>query len=142
MYDKFGKMTYEDLMKAIDGQIQEGDLSALKELAEENGLKEELVLLAAETGETEVIDAFTVAACRLDMEARNCKSRLPVQPVADYLKAQCMDYTVLAAVMKKDKDLNTCMETIEEKAKKVVTGQKPYLADQIVFDWAMEYYVK
>ena len=41
MFDKFGKMDYEELIRTAAAEREEGDLEALVTLAVENGLEKE-----------------------------------------------------------------------------------------------------
>lgn len=38
MFEQFGEMSYEELLKSADGQLKEGDIKSLKDLAKENGI--------------------------------------------------------------------------------------------------------
>lgn len=74
MYEKFGEFdSWEEINKAAQAQLEEGDLDAIKEIAKENGLDPEDVEDFC-TGTIEELTTPTLAAIgKLDAEAKDLK---------------------------------------------------------------------
>lgn len=143
MYDIFGKFdSIEELNMCAAGLKAEGDVENLKTLAKENGIPEVFAEMYTNSETKEFIDWFNAAMGRIDIEGAQYKNnQIPVEPIMDYLKAQCAEEALAICVMKKTKEISKCMKKIEDACKKIQkeTGKK-YVADMTVFNWAREYY--
>ena len=98
MFEKFGEFdSYEEINRAAKAQLEEGDLEAIKTIAEENGLDPE----DAEdfcTGAIEELTTPSLAAMgKLELEAKE-------------------DEEMAFAVRRKGKSLNDCMALILKNA--------------------------
>ena len=114
MFDKFGEFdTYEELNKAADGQKTQGDIAALKELAEENGIDLGDVEDYVDGVIPELCTAKTAALGKLAVEVADIKASEIVQDWIDYIQTTAMeDLQMSLAVRKKGKSLIGCIGAI------------------------------
>lgn len=112
MFDKFGPMDYEELIRTAKSEKEEGDLEALRDLALENGLDEE----DAEDYMDSLVDTmctpFQAAAAKLRMEGENLKLKGFLGDWRDLIIEECMESEgehLCLAVRKKEKSLAECM---------------------------------
>ena len=106
MFDKFGKMSYDELIRTAKAEKEEGDEEALIALAQENGLTKE----DAEDymdGITEVLcTSREAAAARIEMEAHALKVDGIWEEWKGFVLELCMDDEDLCcAVCRKNKSL-------------------------------------
>ena len=76
------------------------------------------------------------------MEAAEYKNnQIPVEPILDFLKAECVNEDFARRVRHRTKSVEECMTRIEDNCKKIQkdTG-KHYVADMVVFGWAKDYF--
>ena len=147
MFDIFGKFTsVEEINITAKGLLKEGDIDNLKILANENGLEDMVDLFVL--GQIEdLTDSFMAAVGRLNVEVKTeevtkLQMEIPAEPIVEYLQSICTEKKIANAIMNKEKDLNGCLKYIKTKAKELVTRNKPYLADMVVFQMAADYYTK
>lgn len=114
MFDKFGEFdSYEEINRAAKAQLEEGDLEAIKTIAEENGLDPE----DAEdycTGAIEELTTPCLAAIgKLELEAKDLKLEGALKDWTDSIKQSCMENEGMAlAVRRKGKSLKDCMALV------------------------------
>ena len=129
MFDKFGEFdSCEEINRAAKAQLEEGDLEAIRTIAEENGLD----LEDAEdycTGAIEELTTPILAAIgKLELEAKDLKLEGALKDWTDCIKQSCMENEEMAlAVRRKGKSLKDCMAIILKKA----FGEKTQLDDRI-----------
>ena len=128
MFDKFGEFdSCEEINRAAKAQLEEGDLEAIRTIAEENGLDPE----DAEdycTGAIEELTTPCLAAIgKLELEAKDLKLEGALKDWTDSIKQSCMEKEMALAVRKKGKSLKGCMAMILKKA----FGEKTQLDDRI-----------
>lgn len=141
MYKVFGQMDTEELNACAKGLREEGDNDRIKLLAKENGIPDFFADMFIENGE-EFIDPMTAAMGKLDIEAAGYKNnQIPVEPIIDFLKAECTKEDFAVRVRRRTKSVQECMKKIEDNCKKIQkdTG-KHYVADMVVFNWAKDYF--
>ena len=146
MFDKFGVMTAEQINQAAEGLFNEGDLDDLRELAKENGLDPEMTELYLEGELPELCDAATAAIGKLEIEKQEkdvkaYNSKIPADPIVEYLKGQCEKEEVALAIRRPEKTLLKCLKHIETEARKIVRKPRPWLSDAAVYQMAKEYYL-
>lgn len=130
MFDKFGEFdSAEEINRAAAAQLKEGDLDAIKTIAEENGLDPE----DAEDFCTGAIDSLTTtllaAIGKLEMESKDLGLKNMMEDWKNFLIQMCEEDDQMAcAVRKKGKRLEKCMGQIL----KVSFEMKAQLDDRIV----------
>ena len=114
MFDKFGEFdSAEEINRAAAAQLKEGDMDAIKTIAEENGLDPE----DAEDFCTGVIDSLTTpllaAIGKLEMESKDLGLKNMMEDWKNFLIQMCEEDDQMAiAVRKKGKRLEKCMGQI------------------------------
>ena len=114
MFDKFGEFdSYEEINRAAKAQLEEGDLEAIKTIAEENGLDPE----DAEdfcTGAIEELTTPRLAAIgKLELEAKDLSLTGALRDWTDFIEQLCLESKEMAlAVRRKGKSLKGCMAMI------------------------------
>lgn len=114
MFDKFGEFdSCEEINRAAKAQLEEGDLEAIRTIAEENGLDPE----DAEdfcTGAIEELTTPILAAIgKLELEAKDLKLEGALKDWTDSIKQSCMENEEMAlAVRRKGKSLKDCMALV------------------------------
>lgn len=117
MFEKFGPMDYEELLRTAAAEKAEGDLEALIILAKENGLEKE----DAEDYMDDLVDVlatpYMAAVAKLELEEKELKleSRLLDQKdtiLSLLMKNDTVDEEMCLAVRRKDKYLKECMARI------------------------------
>lgn len=130
MFDKFGEFdSAEEINRAAAAQLKEGDLDAIKTIAEENGLDSE----DAEDFCTGAIDSLTTpllaAIGKLEMESKDLGLKNMMEDWKNFMIQMCEEDDQMAqAVRKKGKSLEKCMAQIL----KVSFETKAQLDDRIV----------
>lgn len=141
MYENFGLFgSAEEINMTASALREEGDMENLSVLAKENGLT---VSLQFAEGTEDLCNSFTAAVGRLQVEMETIKEfekDIPAEPIVEYLMSRCDDEDLAKAIRSKDKSLKDCMEHVRKEAKKLVSRKQPYLADQVVYNMALEYY--
>ena len=107
LYEKFGEFdSLEEINRAAEAQKNEGDIEAVKAIAEENGLDPEDVQDYLD-GYTDTLATVTSAAAgKLEKEAAELELAGILKDWKDMLMQECMEnYTLAAAVRRKGKSL-------------------------------------
>lgn len=106
MFDKFGKMSYDELIRTAKAEKEEGDEEALIALAQENGLDQE--------DAEDYMDDLTEVLCtpreaavaRIEMEAKDLEVSGIWEEWKDFALEMCMQEEDLAcAVCRKNRSL-------------------------------------
>lgn len=126
---KFGIFkSVEELNMAAAGQLEEGDIEALKELAKENGIDADDV--------EDYIDGYTEELATVRMAAygkitveeeyinkNNSKmEKMAMQVIATILKTMCTEKNMAVAVMKKENGIQHIYSAMRSKAEKHKEG--------------------
>lgn len=117
MFDTFGEFdSYMEINMAAEGLKEEGDMDALKKLAEENGLYPEDYI----HGRTEQLcDPIAAALGKLDIERKAAGEWAALaDDIVDYIQGHCDDRDFAMAVRRKGKSIEKAAERIEKEAKK------------------------
>ncbi|MBR1470670.1 MAG: hypothetical protein IJ600_03395 [Lachnospiraceae bacterium] len=114
MFDKFGEFdSFEELNKAAEGQKEEGDMEALKELAKENGIDEIDALDYIDGVSGELCTSLTAALGKLQIEEEDMKPSEIVKDWLDYIRSYAMENKHMQrAVRKKGKSMIGCVGAI------------------------------
>ena len=113
MFEKFGKMDYEELIRTAVAEREEGDLEALITLAEENGLEKE----DAEDYMDGIVDSlanpYMAAVAKIEGEAKELGIKGHQLDQKDTILALLDgDDDLCLAVRKKEKSLTECLAKI------------------------------
>lgn len=113
MFEKFGKMDYEELIRTAAAEREEGDLEALITLAEENGLEKE----DAEDYMDGIVDSlanpYMAAVAKIEGEAKELGIKGHQLDQKDTILALLDgDDDLCLAVRKKEKSLTECLAKI------------------------------
>ena len=120
LFEKFGEFDgFEELNKAAAGQLEEGDIEALRVLAKENGIEADEVEDYIEGIVPELVTPMTAAIGRLRVEFETFKSLQPGE------KEACIYIAKIAQTM-----------TIDEEFAKIMTkkGKRIHDIDKIMYD--------
>lgn len=114
MFEKFGEFdSYEDLNQAAAGQLAEGDMEALKELAKENGIDEMDVEDYADGAMPELTTILTAAFGKIEVECAELKPTEILQDWVEYIKMRVQESDDMAkAVRKKGKSIKGCISAL------------------------------
>lgn len=111
MYEKFGEFdSWEEINKAAEGQKEEGDMEALKELAKENGIDIEDAEDYFDGIIPELCTPLIAALGKLKVEEEDLKPKDIMIDWINYIRTLCSnDKNIRLAVRKKDKSLKGCI---------------------------------
>lgn len=129
MFDKFGEFdSFEELNKAAEGLLKEGDLESLRELAAENGIDKEDAEDYIEGFVPELATLYSAAFGRLAIEQKEIDKisslveRMPLQVILTMTKGMATEETMAAAVMKKGKRISEIYKAMRDEAQKHKSG--------------------
>ena len=140
--------------------IEENENSAKKENVEENGEAEKEMAqnTPEENGEVyaEVDEAVEEkvqksslyigvvgATTKLQEELKKAKEKEFAEPVIEYLIERCKESESLAAdICQEHKTWDKCCKYVYEEARKKLSGKSGPVRDDVVFEWAEDYYRK
>ena len=154
MFDTFGNFdSAKELNDCAAGLLAEGDIDNLMLLAKENGIPNELAELYSLGELPELADAVMAAVGKLDIEVSELQKKykngtmkqvgnIPFVPIADYVKAECMDPEVASRVRRKEKNLEKAIQKLISKLMSLNKGKMSCMgySDQDTFNCIMEYY--
>lgn len=115
LFSKFGEFnSVEELNEAAAGQLEEGDLDALRELAEENGIEKEEVQDYIDGYTDKLAMPITAAMGRLKVEEENVinqwspnttngQKKVPCKVIIGFVRAMVTENGMAEAIMKKGK---------------------------------------
>lgn len=129
-------------------RTEEGESGSLSDMAGDDGEKEPepVVPATVESGAADMQDGRAVKRqaeekLKKDMEAAKDKSF--AEPVIGYLRERCKEDKGLAEdVVQGHKTWQRCFDYIYEQAKKQSEGNYAAVRDEIVYEWAEDYYHK
>lgn len=128
LFEKFGEFdSVEELNEAAAGQLEEGDLDALRELAEENGIEKEDVQDYID-GYTDVMAMpITAAMGRLKVEMEALKDSAQIRAMCKFysefaISAATEDEEVARGIMKKGARIKGIYDAIYKYASKHKEG--------------------
>ncbi len=149
MFEKFGEFdSFEEINLAAEGQFNQGDFEALKKLAKENGIPEDLTEMYIAGDIPVLCDAATAAAGKIEMELNEIRKKKKVDPdmaqaVADYMLSRADREEVARQIRKKGKTIEGCLAVMYEAAKKKPrTNNMAVIAPAEGFKIIREYYEK
>lgn len=120
MWDKFGEFdSWEEINRAAKAQLEEGDMDAVRAIAEENGIDPEDV----EDFCTGTINELTVPALaavgKLEVESKDLQLTGLLDDWKGFIVQMCMEDGEMAlAVRRKGKSLKDCMAKIMKESSK------------------------
>lgn len=123
MFDKFGEFdSVEELNKAAEGLLAEGDKESLYALAEENGIDKEDVQDYIDGIIPELGTIFSAAFGRIKVERKDVSENHKKESgnhevIFNALEAMCTDEEIAKAVVKKGKRAKKILEKMREAAK-------------------------
>ena len=80
---------------------------------------------------------------KLEKEMKAAKDKGFAEPIISYLLGRCADDVGLAQdVMQEHKAWQKCLDYIYEKARQQAVGNRAAVRDEVVFEWAEDYYHK
>ena len=110
LFSRFGEFdSVEELNKAADGQLAEGDMEALKELAKENGIDDDTVSDYMNGYTKELAVPIIAAAGRIKVERdtfkglKNTRAQAPCIAIAAMVDSMIVEENFAKSVMKKGK---------------------------------------
>lgn len=111
MYEKFGEFdSWEEINKAAEGQKEEGDAEALKELAKENGIDIEDAEDYIDGVIPELCTPLIAALGKLKVEEEDLKPKDIMEDWLNYIRQLCSsDPEICRNVRKKKKSLKGCI---------------------------------
>jgi len=111
MYEKFGEFdSWEEINKAAEGQKEEGDTEALKELAKENGIDIEDAEDYLDGTIPELCTPLIAALGKLKVEEEDLKPKDIMEDWLNYIRQLCSsDPEICRNVRKKKKSLKGCI---------------------------------
>lgn len=126
LFSKFGEFdSYEELNMAAAGQLQEGDLEALKALAAENGIDPEDTEDYINGDMPELSTLMTACIGRLEIfqkqeidNRKNSMERTICNVIMQMLRDMCTDQEMAKAVMHKGKRLSYIYDAMGKAAKR------------------------
>ena len=111
MFDKYGEFdSAEEINKAAAGQLEQGDVEAIKEIAEENGLDPEDAEDYIDGIVEELCNPLMAAFGKIKIESEELKPKEIICDWIDYIRRRCTESEDMAkAVRKKGKTLEGCI---------------------------------
>lgn len=111
MFDIFGEFnSAEEINKAAAGQLEQGDLEAVKEIARENGLDPEDAEDYINGCVQELCNPLMAAFGKIKVEADELKPKELILDWISYIRKRCTESDDMAiAVRKKGKTLKGCI---------------------------------
>lgn len=101
MFDKFGEFgSYEEINRAADAQLAEGDTEALKLLAKENGIDEDDVYAYLNNEYEELCTSYTAAVGKIELEVDEYSMKGTLKDYAEELKLFARDNMDLALAIR------------------------------------------
>lgn len=111
MFDKFGEFdSAQEINKAAAGQLAEGDLQAVYDIAKENGIDREDAEDFIDGAVPELANPLMAAYGKLAVEAEELKPYEIMEDWLSYIRVRCQeDERMAATVRKKGKSLKGCI---------------------------------
>lgn len=114
LFEKFGEFdSAEELNRAAAAQLAEGDIDAIYEIAEENGLDREDAEDYIDGVAPELCTPIMAALGKLKVEAAELEPQEIMEDWLTYIRIQCAEHPeTAAAVRKKGKSLKGCIAAL------------------------------
>lgn len=115
MFEKFGKMDYEELIRTAAAEREEGDLEALVTLAVENGLEKEDAEDYMDYIADSLATPYMAAVAKIEGEAKELNiqgHQMDLKDLVLLLLIEEENKEMCLAVRKKDKSLAECLARI------------------------------
>ena len=114
LFEKFGEFdSAEELNRAAAAQLAEGDIDAIYEIAEENGLDREDAEDYIDGVAPELCTPIMAALGKLKVEAAELETQEIMEDWLTYIRIQCAEHPeTAAAVRKKGKSLKGCIAAL------------------------------
>ncbi len=111
MFDKFGEFDSADEINETALNLRkEKDMESLKELAEENGINQDVAEAFMGGDIPYLCDDMSAAIGKIEIEAAKLDCAEIMNDWVEYIKAQCFEHSEMAkAVRKKNKKLTGCI---------------------------------
>lgn len=111
MFDIYGEFdSAEEINKAAEGQLKQGDYEAIKEIAKENGLDTEDAEDYIEGCVQELCNPLMAAFGKIKIESEELEPKEIVCDWIEYIRKKCTESEEMAeAVRKKGKTLEGCI---------------------------------
>jgi len=111
MFDKFGEFdSAQEINEAAAAQLKEGDIEAVFEIAEENGIDKEDAEDFIDGAVPELCSVLMAAYGKLDIEAAEMKPYEIMEDWLSYIRIRCQEDAAMAeAVRKKGKNFKGCI---------------------------------
>lgn len=129
LFDRFGEFnSYKELNLAAEGQLQQGDMEALKELASENGIDKYDVEDYMDGVVDELTTVYSAAAGRLEVQSKeiraitNALERSAYNLVLMFTREMCNREDMAIAVMRKGKRVKSIFDAMKDEASKHRSG--------------------
>lgn len=120
-----------------------GDKCSLCERLTEDNLKEEIDSEDADSQNEDGRLAKSVAKEKLEKELEGAKDKNFAEPIIGYLLKRCEeDEGVSEDVAQEHKTWDKCFDYIYNQARKQATGNRVAVRDDVVYEWAEDYYHK
>ncbi len=144
--DKMAAILEEGITSAVEAEEKSADLEK-KEADKGTGeIQEEKPESGGLTSDIEVPDPASVkqmAKEKLEEEMKADKDKTFAEPVIGYLLKRCEDDLGLAQdVVQEHKSWKKCFDYIYAQARKQATGNRAAVRDDVVYEWAEDYYHK
>ena len=99
--------------------------------------------LADTAGKADKVSAKQAAKEKLEKELDRDKDKSFAEPVIGYLLGRCAEDEGLSQdVVQEHKTWKKCIDYIYEQAREQAVGNKAAIRDDVVYEWAMDYYHK
>ena len=114
MFDRYGEFdSWEEMNEAAEGQLQEGDMEAIREIAKENGIDAEDAQDYIDGFTKEFVNPVMVAHGKLKVEAEELKPQEIMEDWINYIRVRCLeDERMALAVRRRGKTLKGCISEI------------------------------
>lgn len=129
LFDKFGEFdSYMELNEAASGQLEQGDIEALKELAVENGIDSYDVEDYIDGVVDELTTVYSAAAGRLDVQKQeidrisNSMEKMAYNLILTFTRELCGREEMARAVMKKGKRVKAVFDAMKSEASNHKSG--------------------
>ena len=140
MFENFGEFdTFLELNQAAEGLKEEGDMTSLRKLAQENGI-DEMDTEAYIKGEIpELSNPMTAALGKLKKEKEESNNYVTTA-IIGYLESICDDIDMALAIRKKGKRASTVYDKVYKYAKDNQKNHCGVCSDEQAYQMAREYY--
>lgn len=114
MFDKFGEFdSAEEINAAAAGQLEQGDIQAIYDMAEENGIDKDDVDDYVTGNYPKLTNTFLAAYGKLEIEIKNINICEIMEDWVEYIKIQLEGSEEMQrALRKKDKSLKGCIAAL------------------------------